>query len=140
MLRIAFDLDETLGVPLLENQQMVGFQLRTGCAELLTSLQPVHTLILWSVSSRRYVEKALASGLSTFFKEVYTWEEIPSSWKDVRVLQVDYLIDDSEHHFRQSQKIGISEHYILVPAYGSPDDIADPMSWIERVKPSYSHD
>ena len=49
--RIAFDLDETLGVPLIEGDAIVGFQVRPGCPELLDRLRPSFTLgllpVLW---------------------------------------------------------------------------------------------
>ena len=134
MLTIAFDLDETLGVPVLQAERMIGFQLRTGCADLLARLQRQHWLVLWSVSNRRYVEKALAFGMAQFFVKVYTWDEIPWSWKDVRQLQIDLLIDDSDYHLRQAEKHGIAERYILVPAYGSPEDSADPLRWIDTIE------
>ncbi len=66
MKRIAFDLDETLGVPLIDELGVLGWQLRQGCAELLDRLQPDFALLLWSASSRVYVDKALNSGLSWF--------------------------------------------------------------------------
>ena len=44
--RIAFDLDETLGVPLIEDNSIVGFQIRPGCLELLGRLRGRFTLLL----------------------------------------------------------------------------------------------
>src|SRR5262249_48780892 len=96
--RIAFDLDETLGVPRIEGGTIVGFQSRAGCASLLEQLCRRYTLVLWTVSSRRYLDKVLAFGLRTFFEETYSWDELPASWKDIRKLRLGYLIDDSEHH------------------------------------------
>ena len=62
--RLAFDLDETFGVPLVNSASVVGWQLRPGCPELLDRLQAQFALLLWSVSPRRYVDKALGAGLS----------------------------------------------------------------------------
>ena len=44
--RIAFDLDETLGVPIIEGATMRGWQLRPGCPELLARLQARFVLCL----------------------------------------------------------------------------------------------
>jgi hypothetical protein len=54
MKRIAFDLDETLGVPVIAGDGVAGFQARPGCLDLLGGLRGRCTLLLWSVSSRRY--------------------------------------------------------------------------------------
>ena len=58
-MRIAFDLDETLGVPIIVNDSIGGFRIRDGAIDLLERLSVAHTLLLWSVSSRRYLEKVL---------------------------------------------------------------------------------
>ena len=84
MKRIAFDLDETLGVPLIVGGEIVGFQTRAGCLELLGRLRPRFTLCLWSVSARRYLDRCLAFGLSEWFEESYSWDELTGSWKDGR--------------------------------------------------------
>ena len=133
MARIAFDLDETLGVPIIDGSKMIGFQTRSGCRELLGRLSNLHTLVLWTVSIRRYAEKALVYGLAEFFCEVYTWDEIPDTWKDVRRLGLEFLIDDSDHHKCQAEKHGIADRYIVVPVYGAPEDVAKPFLWIERI-------
>jgi hypothetical protein len=96
--RIAFDLDETLGVPLIEGQTVVGWQMRSGSAELLDRLRAGFDLVLWSVSPRRYVDKALSDGLGRWFAESHSWDELPARWKDVRRLRADWLVDDSPHH------------------------------------------
>lgn len=106
--RIVFDLDETLGVPLIDGSSMVNFRLRQGCADLLHTLSEEYTLLLWTVSSRRYVEKALSFGLASFFDEVYTWDEIASEWKDIRKIRADYLIDDRPHHQEQALSRGLT--------------------------------
>lgn len=133
MFRLAFDLDETLGVPLTNGLGMIGWQLRPGCAELLDQLQTRFGLLLWSVSPRRYVNKALAFGLARWFTESYSWDEVPNSWKDVRQLRVDCLVDDSPHHAALATPLGLAAHYLVVPAYGSAADTADPLGWTRLV-------
>lgn len=133
-LRVAFDLDETLGVPVIQNNEITGFQARTGCVELLEKLSCEFTLCLWSVSNRGYVEKVLAFGLKQFFKEIYSWDEVPWTWKDVRKLNMDYLIDDSPSYWEEAKKHGIENRYIVVSAYGSPDDMKDPLMWVRTVE------
>lgn len=102
--RLAFDLDETLGVPVIEGAIMVGWQLRPGCADLLDRLKNRFELVLWSVSPRRYVDKAIAFGLGRWFDESHSWDEVPSEWKDVRRLSVDWLVDDSPHHSEAARR------------------------------------
>lgn len=133
-MRIAFDLDETLGVPLIEGVAIVGFQIRTGCPDLLDRLGTEHTLILWSVSNRRYVDRCLGYGLRSRFHETYSWDEQPGSWKDVRKLGVDLLIDDSPHHREAGTVHGLADRYLTVPIYGSPEDVADPLAWVRMVE------
>src|SRR4051794_38223348 len=94
MKRIAFDLDETLGVPLIEGNAITGFQCRPGCLELLGRLRSRCTLCLWSVSGRRYLDRCLSFELSAWFAETYSWDELPAPWKDVRRIRADFLIDD----------------------------------------------
>ena len=132
--RIAFDLDETLGVPVIEGVEIVGFRFRDGCAELLQRLEKDFDLILWTVSNRSYVEKILAFGLKKFFVETYSWNDISTSWKDVRRIKADFLIDDSTHHFEEAVKKGISEHYIVIEPFGSPKDFENPLYWIEQIE------
>jgi len=132
--RIAFDLDETLGVPIIEENKIVGFRFREGCVELLQRLEKDFDLILWTVSNRSYVEKILAFGLKKFFSEIYCWEDISTSWKDVRRINADFLIDDSSHHFERALEEGISEHYIVIEPFGSPKDFENPLYWIEQIE------
>lgn len=134
MQRLAFDLDETLGVPLIDGRNVVGWQMRPGCASLLDRLQSRFTLVLWSVSPRRYVDKVLAAGIARWFSESYSWDEVPSAWKDVRQLRVDWLVDDSPHHSLAAAEFGMATKYIVVPAYGSPEDAADPLAWVQLVE------
>jgi FMN phosphatase YigB (HAD superfamily) len=132
---IAFDLDETLGVPITDGRSIVGFQMRRGSAELLTELKSKnYAIVLWTVSSRAYVEKALNFGLGGYFEKTYTWDELPHRWKDVRTLGVDYLVDDSEYHRELAEPHGLASRYIIVPAYGSPDDNSNPLEWAERAR------
>ena len=134
MRRIAFDLDETLGVPVIDGAVMVGWQTRPGCLELLASLRSRFVLCLWSVSSRRYVDKALSFELASWFAETYSWDEIPARWKDVRQIKADFLVDDSPMHLEAARKLGIDAAYILVPQYGSREDADDPLGWVRLVE------
>jgi hypothetical protein len=137
--RIAFDLDETLGVPLIEGQDVAGWQMRPGCAGLLDRLRPEFELVLWSVSPRRYVDKALSFGLGRWFVESHSWDELPARWKDVRQVRADFLVDDSPHH-RAAERVGLATAYIVVPAYGSPEDVADPLAWVRLVEAAVVRD
>jgi phosphoglycolate phosphatase-like HAD superfamily hydrolase len=132
--RIAFDLDETLGVPLIDGPNVVGWQMRPGCAELLDRLRAEFELVLWSVSPRRYVDKALRFGFDRWFAESYSWDELPEGWKDVRRIRADFLVDDSPHHQQAAERFGLTASYILIPAYGSPQDAADPLAWVRLVE------
>jgi hypothetical protein len=134
MPRIAFDLDETLGVPLIAGAAVVGFQVRAGGLDLLARLRPRCTLCLWSVSSRRYLDKVLASGLAGWFAETYSWDELPGAWKDVGRIGADLLVDDSPHHRETAAQRGLADRYLVVPAYGSPEDEADPLAWARSVE------
>lgn len=131
--RIAFDLDETLGVPIIDGVEIIGFRFREGCEELLQRFEKDFNLILWTVSNRRYVEKILSFGLMKYFSEIYCWEDISTSWKDVRRIKADFLIDDSRHHFEKALEEGISERYIVVEPFGSPKDFENPLFWIEQI-------
>lgn len=115
-LRIAFDLDETLGTAVTDSSSLIGFNVRRGCTGLLASLQKKHDLILWTVSSRRYLDKVLSFGLGEFFQETRSWDEIKGVWKDVRRIHADYLIDDDAYHKEMAEKEGLAERYIIVPA------------------------
>ena len=75
--RIAFDLDETLGMPQIADQTIVGFHMRPGCRGLLGRLRPEFTLCLWTVSRRRYLDQILSFGLADYFKETYSWRDGP---------------------------------------------------------------
>jgi hypothetical protein len=134
MKRIAFDLDETLGVPLIEGDAIVGFQARPGCLELLGRLRPRCTLCLWSVRSRRYLDKVLSFELAAWFSETYSWDDLPAAWKDVRRIEADLLIDDSPHHRDAAAKDGLADRYVVVPVYGGPEDAADPLAWVRLVE------
>src|SRR5215510_2215631 len=132
--RIAFDLDETLGVPRIAENTIVGFHLRPGCAELLDRLRPEFVLCLWTVSPRRYLDQILSFGLRDFFKETYSWDERPCRWKDVRKLRLEYLIDDSPEHREEARKYGLADRYIVAPAFGSREDGADPLLWVRIIE------
>jgi hypothetical protein len=138
--RIAFDLGETLGVPLTDGWGVVGWQMRPGCADLLDRLGHKFELVLWSVSPRRYVDKALAAGLGRWFAESHSWDEVPSTWKDVRRLRVDWLVDDSPHHAEAAAEFGLASRYVVVPAYGSPEDVTDPLAWVRQVEAAIARD
>jgi hypothetical protein len=132
--RIAFDLDETLGVPLIEGNVIVGFQTRPGCLELFARLQARSTLLLWSVSPRRYLNRCLSFGLAGWFAVTYSWDELPGAWKDVRRIGADLLVDDSPHHREAAARHGLAGLYVVVPAYGGPEDAADPLAWARLVE------
>ena len=133
-MRIAFDLDETLGLPRTDGGRVVGWHVRSGCLELLAELHAAATLCLWTVSSRRYVDRALSFGLGEWFEEVYSWDEMPVRWKDVRRIGVDFLVDDSPEHQDAARPFGLESAYIVVPPYGSPADAADPLQWARQVR------
>jgi len=134
VLRLAFDLDETLGVPLIDGTAIVGFQCRPGCLDLLGRLRERFVLCLWSVGGRRYVDRCLSFGLAAYFAETYTWEELPAAWKDVRRIAADLLVDDSPHHRDEAARHGLADRYVVVPIYGGPDDTADPLAWVRLIE------
>lgn len=134
MKRIAFDLDETLGVPLIEGNSVIGFQSRPGCLELLGRLRSRFTLLLWSVSNRCYLDRCLSFGLAGWFTETYSWDELPAPWKDVRRIDADLLVDDSPHHRAAATKYGLADRYVVVPIYGGPEDAANPLGWVQLVE------
>jgi hypothetical protein len=90
-------------------------------------LRPHFTLLLWSVSGRGYLDRCRSFGLSGWFAETYSWDEMPSSWKDVRRIKADLLVDDGPHHREAAMKHGLADRYVVVPAYGGPEDAADPV-------------
>jgi hypothetical protein len=138
--RIAFDLDETLGVPMTDGRGVVAWQMRPGCADLLDRLRPKFEVVLWSVSPRRYVDQALAAGLDRWSAESHLWDEVPARRKDVWRLRADWLVDDSPHHAQAAAEFGLASRYIVVPAYGSPEDAADPLAWVRLVEAAVAQD
>ncbi|MEZ6139528.1 MAG: hypothetical protein R3B84_03050 [Zavarzinella sp.] len=52
----------------------------------------------------------------------------------MRQLRVDWLVDDSPHHAKTATKFGLTERYVVVPAYGNPEDVAYPLLWVRLVK------
>ena len=134
MKRIAFDLDKTLGVPLIEGTAIVGFQCRPGCLDLLDRLRSRFTLCLWSVSGRRYVDRCLSFGLAERFAETYSWDELSAPCKDVRRIAADLLVDDSPHHRETAARHGLADCYVVVPVYGGAEDAADPLAWVRLVE------
>ena len=133
-LRLAFDLDETLGIPIVNDSSIQGFKVRPGAIQLLETLYRDHKLLLWTVASRRYVDKVLSYGLAQYFIEVYSWDEIATGWKDIRKIGADFLIDDSSHHREEARRHGLEHRYIVVPAYGSLEDRKDPLLWARQVE------
>lgn len=131
--RIAFELDETLGVPIIAGSNVVGWQERPECADLLDRLCSRCELILWSVSPRRYVDKALSFGLRRWFSESYSWDEISTRRKDVRQLDIDLLVDESPHHQQAADQFGLKSAYLIVPMYGSEEDNVDVLAWARSV-------
>jgi hypothetical protein len=132
-LRVAFELDETLGMPITNGRAITGFQLRPGAADLLARLKQQHELVLWTVGSRSHVNKCLSFGLNKYFQKTFSWDEMPDRWKDVRKTQVDYLVDSSEEHRELARRVNLEAKYILVPAYGSPEDEKNPTLWAQVV-------
>jgi hypothetical protein len=127
--RIAIDLDDTLGSPMVGERSVVGFSLRPGAQELLQRLSQRYHLVLWSVGNRSYVNKTLSSGLNKFFHESVSWDDHNEPWKDIRKLRVTHLIEANDHHAAIAKKYGVDTGYIIVPAFGSEEDDEDPYAW-----------
>ena len=127
-------MDETLGVPIIDGGEIVGFRLRDGCIELLEKLSKDYRLCLWTVSNRSYLDKALSFGLKNYFVETYSWNELSIIWKDIRKIDVDYLIDDSSHHQEEAKNYGLESKYIVVAAFGSVDDNKDSLLWVRQIE------
>jgi hypothetical protein len=102
--------------------------------ELLGRLREDFDLCVWTVSPRRYLDKVLAFGLAPWFAATWSWDELQGSWKDVRLVGADWLIDDSPHHREAAARHGLEGRYVVVPAYGSPEDAADPLAWARLVE------
>ena len=132
--RIVLDVDETLGMPLVDGRHVTGYQLRTGARELLEDLSRKHELILWSSSNRQYLVKLLKFGLAKYFRRTVTYDEVPAPWKDIRKVGADFLVDFSDHHKHVAEQQGIAKGYIVVPAYGSVEDEQDPLEWTRIVR------
>jgi hypothetical protein len=132
--RVAFDLDETLGIPIVDGASIVGFQDREGAIQLLEELYCKYSLLLWTVSNRNYLEKILSFGLKQYFVETYSWDEMPVTWKDIRKIRAEYLVDDSDHHRIQAEKHGIENGYIVVVPYGVAEDRNDPLLWVRQIE------
>jgi hypothetical protein len=47
-------------------------------------------------------------------------------------------VDDSPHHREAATAHGLAGAYVVVPAYGSPEDVADPLRWVELVEAAVS--
>lgn len=133
-LRIAFDLDETLGTPVIQDHKIIGFNYRHGVNHLLLELIKAHSLILWTSSSRRYLDKILKITEWGFFEETYSWDELPSTWKNIQSIKADILIDDSEHHFLEAKNLDLGHHYLVLEKYGSIVDNQSPLFWVEQIK------
>lgn len=54
--------------------------------------------------------------------------------KDIRKIGADFPIDDSSHHRQEAQKFSLEHRYIVVPAYGSPEDRRDPFLWVREIE------
>jgi len=132
--RIAIDLDETLGATVTDSTAIIGFRLRDGCLELLKQLESKYQLVLWTVANRSYLNKVLAFGLKDYFQETYSWDDIASSWKNIRQINVEFLIDDDEYHIEMAKQYGLKHHYIIVPAYGSLEDEIEPFKWVQQIE------
>ncbi|MBI4850765.1 MAG: hypothetical protein HY819_02955 [Acidobacteria bacterium] len=131
--RVAFDLDETLGRPLIEGNKIIGFSERTGMRGILEKVGKKYEIVIWTVSKRSYLDKILKSGLDKYFQQTYSWDEISCNWKDIRKIKADYLIDDSPHHKQEASKFALESFYILVPSYGSIEDQNDPLLWVRLI-------
>lgn len=132
--RIAFDLDETLGTAITDSNSVIGFNIRSGCIELLNELEQHYQLVLWTASQRSYLDKILNCGLQRYFSETYSWDEIPETWKDIRIINVEYLIDDNPHQLELAVPHQLEHHYIIIPAYGSKEDNLDSLLWTKIIK------
>ncbi|WP_372370546.1 NIF family HAD-type phosphatase [Candidatus Uabimicrobium sp. HlEnr_7] len=138
--RIAFDLDETLGTAISDGYNIVGFNIRQGCLELLNFISSQHELVLWTVSNRSYLNKVLNyHNLANYFSETYAWEDVKEKWKDVRRFHLDLLIDDSNYHKQQAKQYAIEHRYIIIPEYGSPQDNSDSLLWTKLVRQAIKH-
>jgi FMN phosphatase YigB (HAD superfamily) len=131
---VAFDLDETLGVPIVQGSKILGFNERKGMKELLEKVGKRYEMVIWTVSNRTYLDKILKYGLNKYFTKTYSWDEISCNWKDIRKIKADYLIDDSPHHKTQAAKFGLEHSYIIIPAYGSLEDQNNPLLWVDIVQ------
>jgi hypothetical protein len=84
------------------------------------------------------VDQVLAFGLGRWFAETYSWDELPCRWKDVRRIGAAFLVDDSPHHRQLAAAHRLERAYVVVPAYGSPEDLADPLRWVALIEAAVS--
>jgi hypothetical protein len=139
-MRIAFDLDETLGVPVITKNTITGLVVRTGAADLLAELSRDHELWLWTVSTRHYVEQILRHAFQNIFKRIITWDDSPASFKNTRDFGVDLLIDDSPHHRDTAAARNVpTSTYLVIPAFGDADDARDPNGWVRKIRDRIAH-
>ena len=83
------------GLPVLRLGALLGY--RTRDEELASN----HHVICVEVAGRQYaiyVDKILGFGLRRYFREIYSADELPATWKDPRKLKADYVIDVVQEH------------------------------------------
>jgi len=91
-------------------------------------------LLLWTISSKPYAMRALSFGLGQFFTEIYTRDDMPCLWKDVRTVRADYLVDDAVEYREAAKRYGLEARYIIVSPYGTKEDSPDPLAWARQVR------
>lgn len=127
---VAIDLDDTLGSTIISDNQIKNFQFRLNALEVLESLSKKYNLVLWTLGDRVYVDKIFkVTLLKSYFSKTYSWNDFPQVWKDIRLINADFLIDDSLEHKIEANKFNLQNAYIVIPAFGSSEDNSDPTLW-----------
>ena len=133
--RIAIDLDDTLGMAVVNDRSLIDFTLRPGARELLADLAEHFELVLFTAAPRHYVEKVFAfTGIDRWFADSVTADEWTDLYKDPRFVNAEFLVDDLEEHRDYGARRGIGSKYIIVPAFRSDDDDREPDRWHRLVR------
>jgi hypothetical protein len=124
-LRIAFGLTNVL----CEVKEGNMVSLRPGVLELLAELKKEHTLILWTLKSKKVIKhlKNITRELFSFFDEVYckedidSFEEIPGcsihQFKHVDRIKADCMVECKKNYELYSNNLQIKGKYCIIDSY-----------------------